>query len=64
MASLTPAAAEAVLSRREIAAFLDEWLAGIPEFELKPGSHPEMAPGHVNGVTRVELVWDPATTRV
>lgn len=53
----------AVLARREIAVFLEEWLARIPEFELKPGSHPEMASGHVNGVTRLELVWDPATTR-
>jgi cytochrome P450 len=53
----------AVLARREIAVFLDEWLSRIPEFELKPGSRPQMASGHVNGVTRLELVWDPATTR-
>jgi cytochrome P450 len=53
----------AVLARREIAVFLDEWLARIPEFAVKPGSKPQMASGHVNGVTRLELVWDPATAR-
>jgi cytochrome P450 len=52
----------AVLARREIAVFLDEWLKRIPEFSIKPGSKPQMASGHVNGVTRLELVWDPATT--
>jgi cytochrome P450 len=53
----------AVLARREIAVFLDEWLTRIPEFALRPGSKPQMASGHVNGVTQLELVWDPATTR-
>lgn len=53
----------AVLARREIAVFLDEWLARIPEFQIKPGTRPQMASGHVNGVTKLELVWDPATTR-
>jgi cytochrome P450 len=52
----------AVLARREIAVFLDEWLKRIPEFSIKPGSKPQMASGHVNGVTRLELTWDPATT--
>ena len=53
----------AVLARREIAVFIDEWLPRIPDFELKPGARPAMASGLVNGVTRLELVWDPATTR-
>jgi cytochrome P450 len=53
----------AVLARREIAVFLDAWLARIPDFELRPGARPQMASGHVNGVTRLELVWDPAATR-
>jgi cytochrome P450 len=53
----------AVLARREIAVFLDEWLKRIPDFGLKPGTKPQMASGHVNGVTRLELSWNPATTR-
>jgi cytochrome P450 len=52
----------AVLARREIAVFIEEWLPRIPDFELKPGSRPAMASGLVNGVTRLELVWDPTTT--
>ena len=51
----------AVLARREIAVFLDEWLKRIPEFALAPGSKPQMASGHVNGVTRLELVWEPSS---
>lgn len=51
----------AVLARREIAVFIDEWLARIPDFALDPESRPEMASGLVNGVTRLDLVWAPAT---
>lgn len=50
----------AVLARREIAVFLEEWLKRIPEFSIKPGTKPEMACGYVNGVTRLELVWPTA----
>lgn len=48
----------AVLARREIAVFIDEWLALIPDFAIRPGSVPQMASGLVNGVTKLELVWD------
>jgi cytochrome P450 len=54
----------AVLARREISVFLDEWLQRIPDFTLKPGVKPGMASGHVNGVTRLDLVWDPAAVRL
>jgi cytochrome P450 len=52
----------AILARREISVFIDEWLNRIPDFTLKPGSRPVMATGMVNGVTRLDLVWDPSTT--
>lgn len=49
----------AVLARRELGVFIDEWLPRIPDFEIKPGTTPEMASGLVNGVTKLELRWDP-----
>ena len=48
----------AVLARREIRIFLQEWLARIPHFRLKPGSKPVLATGMVSGVLRLDLVWD------
>ena len=53
----------AVLARREIVVFLEEWLSRIPDFSLRPGAPPQMATGLVNGVNRLDLVWDPASTR-
>ena len=53
----------AVLARRELMVFVEEWLPRIPEFQIKPGTKPLLIPGYVNGVERLELVWDPATTR-
>ena len=50
----------AVLTRREITAFIDCWLARIPDFSLKPGSKPKLNAGGVSGVTRLELVWPTA----
>jgi cytochrome P450 len=47
----------AVLARREIKVFLEEWLARIPDFEIKPGTVPEIGCGLVSGVTRLELSW-------
>jgi hypothetical protein len=52
-----------VLARREVNAFLEFWLPRIPEFGLKPGSKTEIACGSVNGVLRLDLVWDPASVR-
>ncbi|ATE63961.1 cytochrome P450 [Rhizorhabdus dicambivorans] len=47
----------AVLARREIRIFLEEWLKRIPEFRIKPGTQPVLATGMVNGVLRLDLVW-------
>jgi cytochrome P450 len=47
----------AVLARREIKVFLEEWLARIPDFRVKSGTIPEIGSGLVSGVTRLELSW-------
>ena len=50
----------AVLARRELMIFLQEWLSRIPEFTIKPGTTPVTATGLVNGVLRLELCWPTA----
>lgn len=47
----------AVLARREVRIFLEEWLSRIPEFKVKPGTKPVLATGMVNGVLRLDLTW-------
>lgn len=47
----------AVLARREIMVFLDEWLPAIPRFELDPNDKVMMAAGSVNGMLRLPLRW-------
>jgi cytochrome P450 len=47
----------AVLARREIRIFLQEWLSRIPDFHIKPGTKPVLATGMVNGVLRLDLTW-------
>jgi cytochrome P450 len=47
----------AILARRELKVFLEEWLKRIPDFQIEPGSKPEFAIGMVNTVTRLPLVW-------
>ena len=47
----------AVLARREIMVFLDEWLPVIPNFELDPDDKVIMASGSVSGVLRLPLRW-------
>lgn len=47
----------AVLARRELRIFLEEWLRRIPEFEIAPGTRPVLASGMVNGVLELHLVW-------
>lgn len=47
----------AVLARREIRIFLQEWLSRIPDFHVKPGTKPVLASGMVHGVLRLELSW-------
>lgn len=53
----------AILARRELTCFLQEWLPRIPEFGIKPGSRPLQSSGLINGIQRLELSWDPGTTR-
>ena len=47
----------AILARRELRIFLQEWLSRIPEFRVRPGSKPVLATGMVNGVLQLDLVW-------
>jgi cytochrome P450 len=47
----------AILARREIRIFLQEWLRRIPDFRVKPGTKPALATGMVNGVLRLDMVW-------
>lgn len=47
----------AILARREIRIFLQEWLTRIPDFHVKPGTEPVLATGMVNGILRLELAW-------
>jgi cytochrome P450 len=47
----------AVLARREIRIFLEEWLSRIPDFAIRDGSRPVQATGLVNGVLELQLVW-------
>ena len=46
-----------ILARREISVFIEEWLKRIPEFEVTPGTKPELRTGMVNGVTELQLSW-------
>lgn len=50
----------AVLARREIRIFLEEWLSRIPDFEVRPGTRPILATGMVNGVLELQLRWPTA----
>lgn len=47
----------AVLARREIRVFLEEWLGRIPEFEVTPGTVPVVEAGNVSGVVELQLSW-------
>ena len=47
----------AVLARRELQIFLEEWLPRIPDFRIRPGSRPEFQTSTVNAITRLDLVW-------
>ena len=47
----------AVLARRELKVFLEEWLPRIPDFRVEPGREPQFAVGMVNTVTVLPLVW-------
>jgi len=45
------------LAKLEIKVFLQEWLARIPDFEVKPGEPLVYGPGQVNCVERLVLTW-------
>jgi cytochrome P450 len=47
----------AVLARRELKIFLQEWLKRIPDFEIAPGTMPPFTTGFVTGLTELKLVW-------
>lgn len=48
-----------ILARRELKVFLQEWLARIPDFAIKPGTTPKIVTGMVNAVQELHLVWEP-----
>jgi len=53
----------AILARREMNTFLTEFLGRIPEFRIAEGTRPKQSSGLINGMQRLELEWDPASTR-
>ncbi|MCK9542803.1 MAG: cytochrome P450 [Novosphingobium sp.] len=48
-----------ILARREIKVFLQEWLARIPDFAIRPGTTPKIVTGMVNAIQEMHLVWEP-----
>ncbi|MEW2395563.1 cytochrome P450 [Streptomyces sp. NPDC046862] len=46
------------LAKLELTVFLQEWLARIPDFAIKPGTTPRMASGPVNTTHELHLAWD------
>ena len=47
----------AVLARRELRIFLEEWLPRIPDFAIDAGRPTVMATGMVNGILALPLKW-------
>ena len=45
------------LARLEVQIFLQEWLARIPKFHIKPGTVPKTVGGIVMGVRNLQLEW-------
>jgi cytochrome P450 len=48
----------AVLARRELMIFMDEWLPMIPDFKIDPDKPLVMKSGPVNGVLELHLQWE------
>ena len=48
----------ALLARRGIMVFFEDWMEVILDFELDPDEILAMAPGSVNGVLRLPLRWN------
>jgi cytochrome P450 len=46
------------LARMELRVFLEEWLARIPSFRIRPGDRPRTSSGNVNGMMYLPLAWD------
>ncbi|WP_405764426.1 cytochrome P450 [Streptomyces sp. NBC_01538] len=46
------------LAKLELTVFLQEWLARIPDFVIKPGTTPRVASGSVSTVQELHLAWD------
>lgn len=45
------------LARQELRIFLEEWLAQMPDFRIKPGARAVTSSGMVDGVLSLPLVW-------
>lgn len=48
----------AVLARREMTIFIEEWLPRIPDFRIKAGTTPVVTTGLVNSMADMWLEWD------
>jgi cytochrome P450 len=48
----------ALIARRELRIFLKEWLARIPDFQIKPGAQVTAITGLGNRLTGLPLVWE------
>jgi cytochrome P450 len=49
----------AVLARRELAVFLEEWLPRIPDFEIDPARPPKVVSGVTSSFIELHLRWTP-----
>lgn len=49
----------ATLARRELTIMLEEWIAQIPPFRVKPGTTPVQSVGMVNSFRELHLEWGP-----
>lgn len=45
------------LAKRELRIFIEEWIARIPDFEVKPGAELHVETGIVQGLSTLPLVW-------
>jgi cytochrome P450 len=46
-----------VLAQREIKIFLEEWMARLPAFAIKPGTLPHFSTSLINSVEELQLSW-------
>jgi cytochrome P450 len=46
-----------MLARTELRVFVEEWLAQIPEFHIRPGETLVINSGTVSGIRRLPLEW-------